>query len=142
MLNPLFDLRDVDGFSVVGVNVPTSASGRNLVEATFTENGVYEPEEADGYSRVTVDVPETVPELEEITITENGVYKPTETDGYSQITVRVPQEITEGGEGSLASFKENVSHQTLTYVFDPYKAETKAILFDGKGSETFVDVGR
>ena len=51
-LAPLFDLRDFDGFSVVGVNVKP-----NLEELTVTENGMYEPSETDGFSKVTVNVP-------------------------------------------------------------------------------------
>lgn len=50
-LASLFDLRNCDGFSVVGVNVnPT------LEELTVTANGIYEPTESDGYSKVTVNV--------------------------------------------------------------------------------------
>ncbi|MBE6666632.1 MAG: hypothetical protein E7603_10565 [Ruminococcaceae bacterium] len=60
-------------------------------------NPLFVLREYDGFSEVTVNVPETVPELEEITITENGTYTPSETDGYSKITVNVPTESANGG---------------------------------------------
>lgn len=62
-------------------------------------NPLFVLREYDGFSEVTVNVPETVPELEEITITENGTYTPSETDGYSKITVNVPTESANGGSG-------------------------------------------
>jgi hypothetical protein len=60
-----------------------------------TENGQYEPSEGvDGFSGVTVSVPERIPVTESLSVTENGTYEPTEgIDGYDRITVAVPPTI-------------------------------------------------
>jgi len=42
-LNPLFELKTYYGFSDVIVNVPPSASGKILIQADITKNGVYSP---------------------------------------------------------------------------------------------------
>lgn len=51
----------------------------DLEEITITENGVYEPSESDGYSKVTVEVPPSASGkiLIQADITKNGVYSPT-----------------------------------------------------------------
>ena len=62
-----------------------------LREIVITENGVYlsDTEGADGYYKVTVNVPPAV--LEQITITTNGTYTPPAgVDGYNSITVNTP----------------------------------------------------
>lgn len=66
-----------------------------LESLSVTENGVYEPSEGvDGYSDVTVAVPERVPVTESLSVTENGTYDPTEgIDGYDRVVVDVPQTI-------------------------------------------------
>ncbi len=65
-------------------------TGATLEELTADHNGVYLPSEGkDGFSKVTVDVPDPV--LDDITITENGTYTPPSgVDGYDDITVNVP----------------------------------------------------
>ena len=90
-------------------------------------NGLFDLPIADGFSQVTVAVPETVPVLAELEITENGVYEPTEADGYSKVTVHV-----EGSGGSIegAHTLTFLNHdQTFLYQkqtmdgddsFDPY----------------------
>jgi hypothetical protein len=89
----------VNGFSRVTVN--TGGEG-NLIEKTVTENGVYVPssDNANGYSKVTVNVPNSFGSREEgmvvvegelvnqtsRTVTENGTYN---TTANRQITVNV-----------------------------------------------------
>lgn len=63
-------------------------------EITITENGKYSaPSGIDGFSKVVVDIPETVcptPVIEALTINYNGTYTaPSGIDGYSPITVSV-----------------------------------------------------
>lgn len=59
----------------------------NLERLTVTENGTYEPDTGiDGYDRVTVAVPPTIPEIESLTVTEDGVYT-SSGDGYNPVTV-------------------------------------------------------
>ena len=56
-----------------------------------TENGTYAvPEDVDGYSPVTVDVP--LPVIEPLTATENGTYTaPEGVDGFNPVTVALPE---------------------------------------------------
>ena len=80
----------VDGYSPVTVNVSPNVDIKSV-----TQNGIYRAsaDELDGYSVVTVEVPEpTPPVLIEKTITQNGVYDPEDdnADGYSMIDVEVP----------------------------------------------------
>lgn len=59
----------------------------NLESLTVTANGTYEPTKGiDGYDRVVVDVPPTIPEIEALTVTEDGVYT-SSGDGYNPVTV-------------------------------------------------------
>ena len=64
----------------------------NLNSLTVTANGQYEPSDGvDGFSDVTVQVPERIPVTESLSATENGTYEPTEgIDGYDRVTVNVP----------------------------------------------------
>jgi hypothetical protein len=58
-----------------------------LEPLTVTTNGTYEPTEGiDGYDRVFVDIPPTIPEIEALTVTEDGVYQAS-GDGYNPVTV-------------------------------------------------------
>lgn len=88
-----FRTNNVDGTSQT-YNVNGGSSAAVLIDGEFNENGVYEPEDADGYAKVTVDVQ---PNLTTETITENGTYTPTDFDGYSSVTVNVPT----GGDDNL-----------------------------------------
>ena len=67
----------------------------NLEPLTVTANGNYEPSEGvDGFSDVTVAVPERIPVTESLSVTENGTYEPdTGVDGYDRVTVSVPPTI-------------------------------------------------
>lgn len=68
-----------------------------LESLTVTANGSYTPAEGvDGFSDVTVNVPERIPVTESLTATENGTYEPTEgIDGYNRVVVNVPPTIPE-----------------------------------------------
>ena len=58
---------------------------------TIAKNGTYTPpENVDGYSPITVNVPEKTPVLQELNVTENGTYPvPESVDGYGTVTVNV-----------------------------------------------------
>ena len=64
----------------------------NLESLNVTANGNYEPPEGvDGFSNVTVSVPERIPVTESLSVTQNGLYEPSEgIDGYDSVTVAVP----------------------------------------------------
>ena len=64
----------------------------NLESLEVTANGNYEPSEGvDGFSDVSVQVPERVPVTESLSVTENGTYEPdTGVDGYDRVVVGVP----------------------------------------------------
>ena len=70
---------------------PTASKKPNLIDKTITENGTYTADGADGFSSITVDVPQPTPNLIDKTITENGTYTADGADGFSSITVNVPQ---------------------------------------------------
>lgn len=62
----------------------------NLESLTVTANGQYEPSEGvDGFSDVTVLVPERLPVTESLSVTENGTYTAS-GDGFNPVTVNVP----------------------------------------------------
>lgn len=67
----------------------------NLESLTATANGEYTPAEGvDGFSDVTVAVPERIPATESLSVAENGTYEPTEgIDGYNRVVVNVPPTI-------------------------------------------------
>lgn len=67
----------------------------NLETLTATANGQYAPAEGvDGFSDVTVAVPERIPVTESLSVTQNGTYEPTESiDGYNPVVVNVPPTI-------------------------------------------------
>lgn len=66
-----------------------------LDSLTVTQNGSYTPTEGvDGFSDVTVNVPERIPVTESLSVTENGTYEPSEgIDGYDRVVVGVPPTI-------------------------------------------------
>ena len=69
----------------------------NLESLTATANGEYTPAEGvDGFSDVTVNVPERIPVTESLSVTENGTYEPdTGVDGYDRVVVNIPPTIPE-----------------------------------------------
>ena len=81
---------DVDGYSPITVNVPSSGGG--IVPSgtkQITENGTYD---VTNYASAEVNVPEKEPVLEPLNVTANGTYTPPgDVDGYSPITVNVPE---------------------------------------------------
>lgn len=67
----------------------------NLESLTVTANGQYAPADGvDGFSDVTVQVPERIPVTESLSVTQNGLYEPdTGIDGYDRVVVDVPPTI-------------------------------------------------
>lgn len=80
-----------------------------LIEKSVTANDVYNAadDNADGYSKVTVNVPSSSPTLIEKSITANGVYNASSdsADGYSKVTVAVQPEFY--ATPKEFSFKQN-----------------------------------
>lgn len=76
-----------------------TAEPPNIQSLTVTANGTYTASgDVDGYSPITVDVPEPEVVLEPLNVTENGTYTPSgNADGFSKVTVNVP---TSGGGSS------------------------------------------
>lgn len=76
----------------IGRNFSKKHEDAKLEPLTVTENGVYEPDNnVDGYSKVTVDVPERAIVLSNIEVISNGLYEPPEgVDGYGSVNVSVP----------------------------------------------------
>ena len=68
-----------------------------LTEKTITSNGTYNAssDQADGYSKVTVNVPSSSPTLITKNITSNGTYNASsdQADGYSSVTVNIPADL-------------------------------------------------
>ena len=60
---------------------------------SISANGTYTaPADIDGYSPITVEVPQREPSIQSLSISANGTYTaPSGTDGYNPITVNVPQ---------------------------------------------------
>ena len=105
-----------DGISGGTINVEVPNKEPELEELVATENKVYTPTK-DGYSKVTVNVPQTGTSepsvLEEISITSNGTYTPSEgVDGYNKINVNVPNvsDVT-GGDIDFYFSKEELANE-------------------------------
>ena len=91
--NGTYEPDDFDGYSDVTVDVEPA-----LESLSVTENGLYLPTAGvDGYDRVSVNVPPTVPDLVQLDVTANGQYLPTGHDGFDEVVVNVPT----GGGGGL-----------------------------------------
>ena len=82
-----------------------------LIEKSVTANNTYNAadDNADGYSKVTVNVPSSSPTLIEKSITANGVYNASldSADGYSKVTVNVDTNPQFGTTPAAFSFKQN-----------------------------------
>lgn len=112
-----------------------------IIEKEVTANGVYKAsdDEADGYSKVTVDVNIPQPTLIEKSVSVNGTYNAIddEADGYSSVTVDVPaivptlieKSITDNGT-YLASSDSADGYSKVTVDVEP-NLTTKSITENG-----------
>lgn len=78
-----------DGFGNVVVDIEGGGGSAVLSEGYFTSAGEYHASDvdADGWSTVTIDMPEKV--LGSVTLSANGVYEPSDVDAWSRVTVDV-----------------------------------------------------
>lgn len=111
----------VDGYSPVTVNVSPNVDTKSV-----TQNGTYRAsaDELDGYSVVTVEVPDPpAPVLIEKTITQNGVYDPEDdnADGYSMIDVEVAPNV------SSKSINTNGTYTASSENLDGYSSVTVTV---------------
>ena len=85
----------IDAEVEVGRGITVNVADVTLESLQVTENGQYVPGAGvDGYSDVTVAVPDYVPVLESLEVTENGEYFPDEgIDGFDEVLVDVPTNI-------------------------------------------------
>ena len=72
-----------------------SGSEAIIQSLSITENGVYTASSGvDGYSPITVNVPQKEPNIQNLSITTNGTYTaPSGTDGYSPVVVDVQPDL-------------------------------------------------
>lgn len=109
-----FRTNNIDGADKTYDMGEGSGSSAVLISGSFTENGSYQPEEADGYSEVTVNVP--IPEgyiqpsgSKTITVNGNGI----DVTSYAEVNVNVPASgITPTGSLSIT---ENGSFDVTNY---------------------------
>ena len=74
----------------------SGSSSEAIIESlSITENGVYTASSGvDGYSPITVNVPQKEPSIESLSISANGTYTaPSGTDGYSPVVVDVQPDL-------------------------------------------------
>lgn len=126
---------DITGYSEVVVNVPGGGSA-TLIEKSITENGTYRAssDSADGYSKVTVDVPipptPEPPTLIEKSVNQNGVYiaDNDSADGYSKVTVNVPSSGGVSYETEITSYdiEDHISGVAETTFIGTFSFEAMA----------------
>lgn len=105
--------------SVLGADIPDAimsipgGGGSTLIQKTITANGVYNASDdaADGYSRVTVNVPASAVDSGTKSITENGTHDVT---GYASASVNVPNSYAAGDEGKVVQNGALVSQTAQT----------------------------
>lgn len=100
LINGIIKIKDDDTVWIESLVPPEPV----LVELIADENGQFSPQDydADGFSEVTVDVPQPEPVIESLSVSENGTYNvPTGVDGYGPVVVDVPT----GDDLSKLAFK-------------------------------------
>lgn len=88
LINGIIKIEDDDTVWIESLVPP----GPVLVELIVDENGQFSPQDydADGFSEVTVNVPQQAPVIESLSVTDNGTYEaPEGVDGYSPVSVNV-----------------------------------------------------
>lgn len=95
----------------------TGGSGKTI-ELSVTQNGTYIPDEGATYSKVSVNVSQTIENLTttELSIIQNGVYVPDEGAAYSKVSVNVPQAVESGTLKALLDATKSCFH-----LFNNYK---------------------
>lgn len=121
-----------------------------LEPLTATANGIYTPaDDVDGFSDVTVNVPERVPVTESLSVTANGTYEPDAgVDGYDRVVVDVHpyipdiESLTATANGTYTAEGDGFNpvvvnvpeptHQTETWQFtlDDNSVITKVVILD------------
>ena len=86
-INSRISVTEDDILHVYSLEIPAI-----LEELNVTSNGTYTPPEGvDGFSKVTVDVPDIPPVLSELSVAQNGIYLPDQgVDGFYRVNVDVP----------------------------------------------------
>lgn len=112
-----------DGFSHVVVSVPGGASAV-LGSKTIFSNGIYDAsaDQLDGFSQVTVSIPEQSAVLGSLTVSANGSYTPPSgIDGFNNIVVNVPDSggslVTDIIEGGYISLYNSSAMRVRSYAF-------------------------
>lgn len=102
------------GILAQGTDTTTEAV---VKEKVIDKNGIYTAslEGVDGFSKVTVNVPTTVPVLEELTATANGEYTPS-GDGFSKVIVAVPEVTAEEVMITPTKERQEVVPTTADYI--------------------------
>lgn len=106
-----------------------------LTDKTITSNGTYpaSADDADGYSKVTVNVPSDQPTLVGKIITENGTYNASEdnADGYYQVQVNIQPAVydvtpIDQGDTGIVLFELNKSGRKCQYITGSFGAITSS----------------
>lgn len=105
--------------SVKGSDMPSAimsigGGGGTLIQKTVTANGVYNASDdsADGYSKVTVNVPASAVDSGTKSITQNGAGQ--DVVGYAAVDVNVPNSYAAGDEGKVVQNGALVSQTSDT----------------------------
>lgn len=89
-------MSQINSISLTG-SLTIGGSRPIIMQKTLTANGTYSAgtDDADGYSPVIVNVPESVPVVTSLNVTENGTYQVEQgVDGFNPVVVNVPDEPT------------------------------------------------
>ena len=96
------------------LSISGGGGGSTLIQKTVTANGVYNAssDSADGYSKVTVNVPASAVDSGTKSITQNGAGQ--DVVGYAAVDVSVPNTYAAGDEGKVVQSGALVSQTSQT----------------------------